>query len=366
MTGKKFEEIGGLRLSEEITRGFLADGIIGPTDVQRAAIPAILAGRPVVIQSATGTGKTLAYLLPILQNLLDNPESRAVVLAPGTELAMQVVRTAQKYAGPGITTGALVATGSRKYQKSRVTQSTRLLVGTPGRILEQYAARKMKRVMTVVLDEPEPILAGKDADYLMEVLSRPDPEIQLILVGATLGPRAEALIRRLMGADPVRTRTQEAPLLTHIEHSLEIIGAGAAPDTCLAQYLKRHHCQRAIVFVNQTHLIQHLYHYLSKYDLNPVSLSPDHSKQQRRQAIATFSKARTGVLIATDSTARGLDLPALDWVLHYELPPSAEAYLHRAGRTGRAGRSGHSVVLVSASKRYRALRYAEELGIVFA
>jgi len=209
-------------------------------------------------------------------------------------------------------------------------------------------------------------LAGKDADFLLEVLSRPDPKIQLILAGATMGPRAEALIRRLMGVDALRTRTQDAPLLTHIEHSLEIISEGAASDTCLAQYLKKHNCRRALVFVNRLHLIRHLYLHLSKYDLNPISLNPDHSKLQRKQAIATFSKARTGVLIATDNTARGLDFPELDWVLHYELPPSAAAYLHRAGRTGRAGRSGHSVVLVPASKRFLAQRYAKELGIVFA
>ncbi len=366
MTELGFEGIEGLRVSDALTRGFAADGIICPTEVQRAAIPPILAGYPVVVQSATGTGKTLAYLLPILQNLLNNAQSRAVVFTPATELAMQILRTAEKYKDPGITTGALVATGSHKYQKSRVTKNTRLMVGTPGRILEQYAARKMKRVITVVLDEPDSILAGKDADYLVEVLSRPDPKIQLILTGATMGPQAEALSRRLMGVDLIRTRTKDAPLLTHISHSLEIVSAGAASDTCLARYLKRHKCRRALVFVNRPNLIRHLYRHLQKYDLNPVSLSPDRSKQQRQQAIATFRKARISVLIATDNAARGLDLPELEWVLHYELPPSAEAYLHRAGRTGRAGKRGHSVVLVSASKRYLAKRYAKELGIKFS
>ena len=150
MTESGFEGIEGLRISDALTRGFAADGIICPTEVQRAAIPPILAGHPVVIQSATGTGKTLAYLLPILQNLLNNAQSRAVVFTPATELAMQILRTAEKYKDPGITTGALVATGSRKYQKSRVTKNTRLMAGTPGRILEQYAARKMKPVIAAL------------------------------------------------------------------------------------------------------------------------------------------------------------------------------------------------------------------------
>jgi len=304
--------------------------------------------------------------LPILQNLLNNAQARAVVFTPGTELAMQILRTTEKYKDPGITSGALVASGSHKYQKSRVTKSTRLMTGTPGRILEQYAARKMQRVISVVLDEPDPILAGKDADYLVEVLSRPDPKIQLILAGATMGPRAEALSRRLMGVDPIHIQTNDAPLLTHIIHSVEIVSTGAASDICLARYLKSHKCRRALVFVNRPNQIRHLYRHLLKCDLNPVSLSPERSKQQRRQAIACFRKDKTSVLLATDSAARGLDLPELEWVLHYELPPSAEAYLHRAGRTGRAGRRGHSVVLVSASKRYLVERYAKELGIKFS
>ncbi len=189
--------------------------------------------------------------------------------------------------------------------------------------------------------------------------------IPSILAGATMGPQAEALSRRLMGVDPIRTRTNDAPLLTHIIHSVEIVSTGAASDICLARYLKRHKCRRALVFVNRPNLIRHLYRHLLKCDLNPVSLSPERSKQQRRQAIAGFRKDKTSVLLATDSAARGLDLPELEWVLHYELPPSAEAYLHRAGRTGRAGRRGHSVVLVSASKRYLVERYAKELGIKF-
>ena len=360
-----FEDIEGLRISDVIARGLATDGISKPSEVQRAAIPLILAGQSVVVQSATGTGKTLAYLLPVLQNLLDHEQSRAVVFTPATELAMQIMRSAEKYKDPGIATGALVASGSLRYQKSRVTKSTRLMVGTPGRILEQYAARKMKRVTTVVLDEPEPILAGKDGEYLLEVLSRPDPKIQLILVGATLGPQAEELSRKFMGETLARTQTQDAPLITHIEHSLEIVGSAAAADTFLAQYIKKHKCGRALVFVNQANLIRHLYRFLQKYDLNPVTLSPDRSKQQRQQAIASFRKEENSVLIATDASAMGLDLPDLEWVLHFELPPSAEAYLHRAGRTGRAGNRGHSVVFVSAAKRYQAERHAKELGIVF-
>lgn len=361
-----FEDIEGLRLSDALTRGFVADGITQPTEVQSVAIPFILAGRSVWVQSATGTGKTLAYLLPILQNLMDKPQTRAVVFAPATELAMQIMRACEKYKDTQIAIGALVATSSHKYQKQRVTKSTRLMVGTPGRILEQYAARKMKRVCTVVLDEPDHILTSKDADYLLEVLSRPDPKIQLIVVGATMGPMTEKLGRSLANLDFVRTQTKDSPLLTHISHSVEIVSPGAAFDISLARYIKSHKCRRALVFMNRPELIRHLYRYLNECGLNPVSLSPERSKQQRQQAIASFRKKKSSVLLTSDGAARGLDLPDLEWVLHYELPPSAEAYLHRAGRTGRAGRHGHSVVFVNPSKRYLVERFAKELEIEFS
>src|SRR6478735_8519122 len=251
----------GLEVDEALLAAFQADGISVPTAVQQAAIPEILAGRHVIIQSGTGTGKTLAYLLPLLQRLRVPDSGRTLIFAPATELALQTQRVADRYKHPSINTGALVSTSNTRKQKAKVTQSTRLIVGTPGRILEQFAERKLKGVTTIVLDEPDPILATKGADYLREILSRPEPKVQLIFAAATLGAHAQRLADEFMGDAPVHTQVSKSadPLLTTITHEYLNARSESTKDLELARFVEEAKCKRAIVFVNQPNLIRHLY-----------------------------------------------------------------------------------------------------------
>lgn len=361
-TPEGFEAIEGLDLSHHVAAALAAEGITVPTAVQAEAIPPILAGRAGVIYSATGTGKTLAYLLPILQRLRSG-EHKAVVIAPATELALQILRVADRYKDPSISTGALVATASHKQQRARVQKSTRLIVGTLGRVMEMYRQRKLKGVTMMVLDEPDPILASKDADYLREVLSRPEPKVQLVLAAATLGPRAEALAQER--ASDFRTQPTEDPLRTHIKHGFVQVPAGGPKDVQLARFIEAHRTRRAMVFINQPHLLRHLYRYLGEHRLKPVSVSEDLSKQDRKAAMESFSAGKARVLLTTDAAARGLDIAGVEWVLHYELPRSAQAYVHRAGRTGRAGALGHSVLFVEPKERGALKRLGKELNLRF-
>jgi ATP-dependent RNA helicase DeaD len=238
----------GLEVDEQLLQAFQADGISAPTAVQQAAIGPILAGEHVIIQSGTGTGKTLAYLLPILQRLRKPDTGRSLIFAPATELALQTLRVADRYKHPSINSGSLVATANPRQQKLKVTQSTRLIVGTPGRILEQFAERKLKGVTTIVLDEPDPILATKGADYLREILSRPEPKVQLIFAAATLGAHAERLAHDFMGDSRVHTRieTEGDPLQSHITHLFLHVGAESGRDIQLAHFIEEAKCQRAI------------------------------------------------------------------------------------------------------------------------
>ncbi len=355
----------GLRVNERLLSVFQADGITKPTAVQEAAFGPILAGEHVILQSGTGTGKTLAYLLPILQRLRDENSGRAVVFAPATELALQTLRVADRYKDPSVTTGALVSTASTRKQKGKVQQSTRLVVGTTGRILEQFADRKLKGVTTIVLDEPDPILATKGADYLREILSRPEPKVQLIFAAATLGANAKRLAEQFMGTAPVHTQVEADPLDTHIAHHFLHARAESSKDIQLAHFMEEEKCARAIVFVNQPNLIRHLYRFLAARDLKPVSLSTDRSKLDRQNALRAFGRSEARVLITTDQAMTGIDVPDVPWVLHYELPSSARAYVHRAGRTGRAGKQGKSVLIVTREQRPMLERFGKELGIRF-
>jgi len=356
----------GLEVDEALLAAFQADGISVPTAVQQAAIAPILAGQHVIIQSGTGTGKTLAYLLPILQRLRSPDSGRSLIFAPATELALQTQRVADRYKHASINTGALVSTTNARKQKAKVTQSTRLIVGTPGRILDQFAERKLKGVTTIVLDEPDPILATQGADYLREILSRPEPKVQLIFAAATLGANAKRLAEEFMGDARVHTQVASDPLQTNITHQYLNVRTESTKDIGLAHFIEEAKCKRAIVFVNQPNLIRHLFRFLGERNLKPVSLSTDRSKLDRQNALRAFGASEARVLITTDQAMTGIDIPDVEWVLHYELPSSGLAYVHRAGRTGRAGKSGHSVVLVTREDRPQQERIAKELGIRFS
>lgn len=360
-----FESLAGLELTPAVKSGLVEDGIQRPTAVQVAGIPAILRGGHVVVESATGTGKTLAYLLPILQRLRQTREGRAVCLAPSTELAMQILRVAERYREPGLNVAALVTHGSRRRQTTRPGKSSRLVIGTVPHVLEMVRERRLKGVTTVVLDEPEPILNSREASYLREVLSRPEPRLQLVFVGATFGATAERWIRELMGESAVRTRVEDDPLSTRIEHYFVRVRNPNEKDFVLAQFLNRRQSERAIVFVNQANLVRHVFRCLEAQSLKPVTVSPQRSRQQCKQALLDFNQSKSRVLVTTDQVAKGLDVAHVDWVLHFELPSSAKAYVHRAGRTGRAGRSGKSVAFIGDAERVQLGRIERELGVEF-
>lgn len=361
-----FEKIEGLEVTPEMSKAFAQDGISTPTAVQSAVISPILEGKNVVIHSGTGTGKTLSYLLPILQKLRLNKGSRAVCLAPAAELALQTLRVADRYKAPSLNSTSLVSGGNQRQQQSRLQKSTQLIVGTPGRILEMFAQRKLKGVTTMVLDEAEPILGGKDADYLREILSRPDPKVQLIFAAATFGSRAERWIAERMGPDVVRPQISDDPLKSRIEHSTVRVANETHRDQELVRFIEKNNCKRAIVFVNQPNLLRHLYRFLDDQRLKPVSVSRDRSKQQNRQALMDFERSAAQVLLTTDGAATGLDIADVSWVIHYEMPSSPEAYVHRAGRTGRAGRDGQSVVLLADNQKARLSKMAKDLGVEFS
>lgn len=349
-----------IHLTAAIEQAFKQDGITEPSPIQRAAAGPILDGQHVVLESGTGTGKTLAYLLPVLQRLAENDQGRTVVMAPSAELAVQIVGIARRYRDPKVSIAVVVSGGNPKQE--RLQKSTRLIVGTAGRILELYSQRKLKGVTTMVLDEPDPILVGNTPDYLREILSRPEPKVQLVVVGATMGAKTEALLSDIVGEKALRIKVDDRPVLTRIAHYFLRVDPQAR-EVALARFLDSEKCEQAIVFLSQGHRVRHLYRYLAEHGYRPATLSDERTKQQRRQALDAFAAGKARVLLTTDSAARGIDIPEVDWVVHYEPATSAPGYLHRAGRTGRAGRSGTSVALVSDPELATLQMFARELAV---
>lgn len=355
----------GLALTPDVAGALAAAGITAATPVQTAAIGPILAGRSTLLRASTGTGKTLAYLLPILERLRDPEAGRAVIVAPGVELALQTLRVAEAFRDPAVSVARAVATTNSRRERDQLQRSTRLVVGTPARIFELFREGRLKGTRILVLDEPEPILAAAGSEALDAWLARSEPRLQLVVATATLGPRALALVERHLGPEAARIEPTEAALPDTVRHLVVRVPPGVAPDLVLARFLQEHRCRRAIVFTSDPGRASHLFHALADHGHRPVTVTPERGKAERRAGLDAFRDGQARVLILSDATGRGLDVPGVAWVIHLDVPSDPQVYAQRAGRTGRAGAPGTSVVLAADADRARLRRIGEALGIGF-
>jgi ATP-dependent RNA helicase DeaD len=354
---------GQLRINDTIIHGFDSESIHTPTQIQAEAIPSILQGRSTVIHSATGTGKTLAYLLPLLQRMTEPSCGRALIMAPGTELVMQIAQVARLFKDEALSVGCAVASVSHGRQRQNIQKSTKLIVGTPGRVHELYQSKKLKKVGMIVLDEPEPILNSKGGEFLFTLLRQPEPKVQLILAGATLGPTTQKLVAQFMGEQSALAKGTQEPLQQDVTHTFIGVQDTTGKEVALARFIQKHKCKQAIVFVNRDNLISHLYRYLNEHGHKTLTLSRERSPRERKEAMEKMRSSEVKVLVVADAAARGLDFTDVQWVFHYDLPSSAQAYLHRAGRTGRGGQKGTSVALLTDKTRALFKRFTKELNI---
>lgn len=356
----------GLELPEFLAQALERAGIREPTAVQRQAIPLVLAGKDVVIQAPTGTGKTLAYLLPLLQQVRADPTKRVVAIAPSPELAIQILRVVEAFAGPGIDSGSLVGGGNIERQREKLKAKPRIIVGTPGRVLEMIFAKKLKtaEISAVVLDETDEILTPQNESELREIASRPEFRPQLVFASATIAAKAERLAADLMDEGYARITVEAERLPNTIAHLFTTYNE-RRKEVALARLLDEHRMRRVLVFVNKIQAVPHLYGFLNDHRVSTVTVSRERSKRDREAAVGRFKRGEVRVLVATDAAARGLDLPGLDWVVHFDAARDKDVYVHRVGRTGRAGRPGTSVMMVARDERFLLDRYARELGIRF-
>lgn len=340
--------IDGLVVTEPIQSAMAADGITTPTQVQALSFATIAAGHNVVLHSGTGTGKTLGYLLPILQRMRET-EGRTVVIAPGVELAMQTMRVANAYKDPELKTAAAVATSNKKRQNKRIQQSTRLVVGTTDRIAELFSSGKLKGTRILVLDELDPILSAKGFDTIATLLLRSASNLHLVIASATLGERSQSFINRFMPQALV-VQDLETPTNDAITHHIVRVSRRLGKNTAILRFIQQNPGQ-AIIFTAQMTQQSRLFHELTGHKISTVTVSRQRSKQQRQAGIQAFRSGKARVLLTDDATGRGLDIPGVAFVLHHDVPHSLADYVHRAGRTGRAGQEGRSVLFVEDAAR---------------
>jgi superfamily II DNA/RNA helicase len=347
----------GLGLSEPLLRGVADRNYAAPTPVQAAVIPAILRGSDVWASAQTGSGKTAAFALPLLQRLAEAPRERGrfvrvLVLVPTRELAAQIGDSFRHYSRhlPASTKVLVVYGGvSINPQMMALGGGADVIVATPGRLLDlvDHNAVSFSAVAALVLDEADRLLDLGFADELNRIIALLPKRRQNLLFSATFPAEVQSLAEGLLH-DPIRVEVATVPA-TAPDIAQRAIEVDPPRRTQLLRYLiEQNGWTRVLVFVATKYATEHVAEKLRKAGIRVAALHGELSQGARTQALADFKASRVQVLLATDVAARGLDIVQLPVVVNFDLPRSATDYIHRIGRTGRAGESGVAVSFVSA------------------
>ncbi|MGZ0709587.1 DEAD/DEAH box helicase [Coraliomargarita sp. W4R53] len=334
----------------------LADsGYAEPTAIQRAAIPAILEGADVLGIAKTGSGKTAAFVLPILQQLestLDSAhrEPKVLVLVPTRELADQVAQVFREFI-PSLTSrpNCLAVYGGVSINtQMQALGRVSVLVATPGRLLDllDKNAVKLSSIRTLVLDEADKLLNLGFEEEVNQLLRLLPPQRQNLLFSATLNDDVSKMQRLILKEPQILQIDEVGESLEHIhQHGYFVSEERKGP---LLRYLiKREEMEQVLVFVSSRKKADNLTHKLRKNDINAWAIHSKMGQQARKDTLEAFKDGDLPVLVATDLLARGIDIDGLAYVINYELPRSPKDYIHRIGRTGRAEKTGEAIALIT-------------------
>ncbi|HYH00886.1 MAG TPA: DEAD/DEAH box helicase [Terriglobales bacterium] len=352
-----------LPLSAALQQKLAAARFITPTPVQAAAIPPALEGKDLVATAQTGTGKTLAFLLPII-DLLERSAGRnveALVLVPTRELAMQVHEQFEQLRGKKLSAAALVIGGlAEKKQLQAIRSGARLVVATPGR-LEDYLRRKLvdlRQVRMVVLDEADRMLDMGFLPAIKRILGAVPQQRQTLCFSATLDQSVATLVNQY-SRNPVRIALG-SPLKPAESVELQAFEVGGMQKPDALRQLLYNEKGRTLVFARTKRGTERLAKQLTRDGFAAAMIHGDRTQSQRTAALNSFEQGRIKVLVATDVAARGLHVPDVMHVINYDLPNLPEDFIHRIGRTGRAGASGIASTLVSGAEIFE-LRSIERM-----
>lgn len=352
-------EFDHLDLHPHILQAIAELGYTAPTPIQSAVIPLMAAGQDVIGQAQTGTGKTAAFALPILQNLnSEQPAVQALVLAPTRELALQVSTAIREY---GRYTGvrALAVYGGQSYDQQirQLKRGVEIVVGTPGRLLDlmQKQVLDLSQVRTVVLDEADEMLSMGFIEDIEAILTATPGERQTALFSATLPPGIRQLSARFMRApQQVAIQNQQLTVAT-IEQRYYLVNEDDK-TAALTRLFEIEDIASALIFTRTRVGTGELANELTVRGFPSEALNGDLSQDTRERTLRRFRQGQIKVLVATDVAARGLDIDDISHVINYDLPDDPELYVHRVGRTGRAGKSGIAITLATPKETWRLRR----------
>jgi ATP-dependent RNA helicase RhlE len=363
-----------LSLSAHILQTLETEGYATPTPIQAEAIPHVLAGKDVLGVAQTGTGKTAAFALPIIQRLLDPAHKilhageqpseahntakaarkiRSLILSPTRELASQIEESFKTYGrGTSLRYSVIFGGVSAHWQVKSLFHGVDVVVATPGRLLDlmMQGYVDLRYVQTFVLDEADQMLDMGFINDIRKIISKLPVKRQNLLFSATMPTEIRRLADDILRNPVTVAVTPVASTVQKIEQSVYYVDKGAKPSM-LVKYIQDNGISRALVFTRTKHGADKVARYLDKAGIRASALHGNKTQGQRRRAMDLFKSQKPPILVATDIAARGLDIDDISHVVNYDVPNIPETYVHRIGRTGRAGASGTAVSFVDHEER---------------
>lgn len=348
-----------LKLIEPLQKALEESGYTNPTPIQAEAIPKLLEGRDLLGCAQTGTGKTAAFALPILQRLALNPKrvesrhTRALILTPTRELAVQIHESFETY-GKNLNLSSTVIFGgvSQFHQVKSMNKGVDILVATPGRLLDLINQRyvNLRNLEIFVLDEADRMLDMGFINDIKKIIKMLPPKRHNLFFSATMPPDIQDLSSKLL-TDPVRVEvTPVSSTAEKIEQSVMFVDKKHKKDL-LRHVLKDPQLKRVIVFTRTKHGANQVSQVLEKNGIRSAAIHGNKSQGARQRALDSLKRGTIRVLVATDIAARGIDVEGITHVINYELPNIAESYVHRIGRTARAGAEGSAISFCDLEER---------------
>ena len=326
-------------------------GYTEPTPIQLQAIPVVLSGQDLIGCAETGTGKTAAFLLPIIQRITEKakPGVRVLVLAPTRELASQIQKNYTELNQVKANRSAIIIGGaSARTQMSDLRRGVAVAIATPGRLLDlvERGAINLSLIEVLVLDEADRMLDMGFLPAIRRILAMLPVKKQTLLFSATMSSDIEKLARTTMKEPKLIEVSPRGQAASMVEQSAYPV-AQESKTALLLDLLEREKFERVLVFTRTRRGAERLSHILSARDHSVNRIHSDRTQPQREAALRAFRDGRTRVLVATDIAARGLDVDAVSHVINFDVPSAPEDYVHRIGRTGRAGNTGRAITIVT-------------------
>jgi superfamily II DNA/RNA helicase len=335
-------------LDERLKKNILSHGYHEPTPIQDQAIPQVLAGADVVGIANTGTGKTAAFLIPLLNKVLANPEERILVVVPTRELAIQIEQEFIKFStGLRIFSVCGVGGASIGPQMSLLRRQHNFVIGTPGRLKDLIERRclNLAKCKTIVLDEADRMMDMGFIQDMKFLVAQMPAEHQTLFFSATMSRDIEVLIRAWLKA-PVLISVKTGDTSKNIDQDVVRLKPGQIKLEVLHDLLNQAEFNKVLIFGKTKHGVEKLSVSLSTRGFKVESIHGDKNHARRQKALRSFKDNQAKILVATDVAARGLDIPDVSHVINYDLPATYEDYVHRIGRTGRANKNGKALTFI--------------------